>query len=228
MTSSTDERDSVPKLGTIVPSLGTSGQHVSPATALFGRTRRAVLALMYGRPDESFYVRQIVRAVGSGRGAVQRELRRLTAAGILTRSTRGRQIHYQANRDCPVFAELQSLLMKTTGVADVLRAALSHLSDRVQVAFVYGSVADGRLKADSDVDVIVVGAVTFGQVVSALSPAHETLGREVNPSVYPLAEFRNRVVHGDHFVTTVLRGPRIFLVGGERELAGLGETRLAG
>ena len=227
MTSKTEERDSVPKLGTIVPKLGTSAQNPSPATALFGRTRRTVLALMYGHPDDSFYVRQIVRAVGSGRGAVERELRRLTAAGILTRSTRGRQVHYQANRACPIFDELQRLLVKTVGVADVLKSALSPFSDRVELAFVYGSVVDGRLGADSDVDVIVVGAVTFAEVVSAFRPVHETLGREVNPSVYPPAEFRNRVVHGDHFITSVLRGPKIFLVGGERELAGLGEVRLA-
>ena len=191
---------------------------VTPASALLGTTRSAVLALLYGHPDESFHMRQIARVVGHGQGAVQRELRRLSASGLLLRSVRGRQVHYQANRDCPIFAELQRLLLKTAGLADVLRSALAGLSDRIQVAFVYGSLARGVFDSGSDVDVLVVGAASFAQVVSALGPAQEALGREVNPSVYSSAEFHSRLLNEDHFLTSVLAEPKILLVGDEGDL----------
>jgi len=193
------------------------------AAALFGRARRAVLGLLYTHPDESFYVRQVVRAAGVGQGAVQRELRRLAAAGIIERERNGRQVYYRANRACPVFDELHALMVKTAGLADVLRQALEPLADAVRAAFVYGSVAGGKERARSDVDVMVIGEASFGDIVQALRSAEEALGREVNPTVYPPAEFKAKLVSEHHFVTTVLKGPKIFLVGDEHDLAGLAE-----
>jgi len=190
---------------------------------LFGKTRRAVLALLYGHPEEDFYLRQIARAAGGGLGAVQRELKLLTDAGILRRRTRGRQVYFQANPDCPVYGELRSLLVKTVGVADLLRASLLPLADRIGAAFIHGSFARGEEGPRSDVDLLVVGEARFAEVVSALAPAQEALGREVNPVVYPLEEFRRRRAEGDHFLTSVLGGPRILLMGDEGEL-----ERLAG
>lgn len=216
----------VPKMSTFVTKIGTDTNGISAGTALFGKTRRSVLALLYSHPDDAFYLRQVARAVGSGLGAIQRELGRLTAAGILLRRVGGRQVYYQANRACPIFAELQSLVIKTVGVADVLRAALTGLAGRIEVAFIHGSMAKGGARADSDVDVLVVGAVTFAEVVSALGPTQEKLGREVNPSVYPQAEFREKVLGKHHFLTQVISQPKIYLIGGESELAGMAEERL--
>jgi len=210
-------------LGTIEPIMGTNSAHESMAAALFGRARRAVLGLLYTHPDESFYVRQVVRAAGVGQGAVQRELRRLAAAGIIERERNGRQVYYRANRACPVFDELHALMVKTAGLADVLRQALEPLADAVRAAFVYGSVAGGKERARSDVDVMVIGEASFGDIVQALRSAEEALGREVNPTVYPPAEFKAKLVSEHHFVTTVLKGPKIFLVGDEHDLAGLAE-----
>jgi predicted nucleotidyltransferase len=199
----------------------------SPGLLLFGKTRRAVLALLFGRPDESFYLRQIARFAQTGQGAVQRELAKLAEAGIIHRIARGRQVSYRVNRESPVFADLQRLVMKTVGVADVLRAALTPLEGQIDVAFVFGSLARGGHGRRSDVDLLVVGAATFAEVVAALQPAQEKLGREVNPSVYPRAEFRKKLAEGHPFLHTVLREAKIFLIGTGNELAAVAGQRVA-
>lgn len=213
----------VPDLGTIEPIMGTKSSHESMSAALFGRTRRTVLGLLYTHPEESFYVRQMVRAAGVGQGAVQRELRRLSAAGIIERQQRGRQVFYCANRRSPVFNELHSLMVKTAGLADILRQALEPLADGVRVAFVYGSVASGAENARSDVDVMVIGKATFGDVVQTFHPAEAQLSREVNPTVYSPHEFKAKLAAKHHFLTSVLKEPKVFLIGDEHDLTGLAE-----
>ncbi len=188
---------------------------------LFGKTRRAVLSLLYSHVDEAFYLRQIVRVAGVGLGAVQRELKLLSDAGIIQRIVRGRQVYYQANPQCPVFAELKNLVVKTVGVGAVLQTALAPLGDRINVAVIYGSIARSEEHRDSDVDLLVVGKVTFAEIVSSLSEAQKTINREINPTVYPPVEFRSKLAAGHHFLSTVLRGPMLFLIGDKRELARL-------
>jgi len=194
---------------------------------LFSKTRRAVLSLLYSHVDDAYYVRQIVRAAGVGLGAVQRELKQLSDAGIIHRMVRGHQVYYQANPQCPVFAELKNLVVKTVGVGAVLQAALTPLGDRIDVAFIYGSIARSEEHRDSDVDVLVVGKVTFAEIVSSLSEAQKAIGREINPTVYPPAEFRSKLAAGHHFLNAVLKGPVFFLIGGKRELARLAKKPLA-
>jgi len=194
---------------------------------LFSKTRRAVLSLLYSHVDDAFYVRQIVRAAGVGLGAVQRELKQLSEAGIIQRIARGHQVYYQANPLCPVFEELKKLVVKTVGVGAALQAALTPLADRINVAFIYGSIARSEERRQSDVDVLVVGKVTFAEVVSSFSEAQKAIGREINPTVYPPAEFQSKVAAGHHFLSTVLRGPMLFLVGDRRELARLAKKSLA-
>jgi len=213
-------------MGTIVPKMGTSPKP-DISVALFGKTRQAVLALFCSHPDESFYVRQVARFVRAGLGAVQRELVLLTAAGILVRSERGRQIYYQANQDSPIFPELQQVILKTAGLVNVLRAALLPLERRIALAFVYGSFARGEHRRGSDVDLLVVGDVTFGEVVSALQGAQEKLSREINQTVYPPAEFRTKMVEGHHFLSGVLAAPKIFVLGDSREFARVAGQRMA-
>lgn len=203
--------------------MSTTDLEHTAATALFGKTQRALLALFFMRPEQSFYLRQIVRMAGIGQGAAQRELARWVKAGLLLRARRGNQVHYQVNTASPVFADLKALAVKTVGVADVLRDALAGLAERIVVAFVHGSVARGAEKADSDVDMIVVGDVPFGEVVAALHGTHERIGRELNPTVYPPREFRRKLQAGHHFLTTVMAAPKLFLIGGERELTRLGK-----
>ena len=216
-----------PKLGTIVPIMGTKMKTLRIAAGLFGKVRQGVLALFYGRPEQSLYLREIVRAVGLGQGAVQRELARLTAAGLLVRTRKGNQVYYQANRESPVFGELKSLLVKTAGIADVLRNALAPLAEQIKVGFIYGSFANGEEKAESDIDLMVIGNVRFKEVTANLKKAHESLGREVNATVYPVSELREKIHARHHFLYSVLKSPKIFLLGDEFVLRRLAAKRLA-
>jgi predicted nucleotidyltransferase len=171
-------------------------------------------------------LRQLVRSAGLGLGAAQREVKRLSDAGIIRRTVSGHQVFYQADPDCPIFSELKGLMVKTTAVADVLRAALAPLAAEIRLAFIYGSVAKLAQRNRSDVDVMVVGESAFGEVVSAVGAAQDTLAREINPTVYSPAEFRSKLKAGHHFLTAVLEGEKVFLIGDEHELARLGAKRL--
>ena len=213
--------DTEPKNGTIEPKMGAdSVDYIGPA--LFSRGRRELLTLLFSNAEKSFYLRQIVRELGIGQGVVQRELSRLSDAGLITRTRIGSQVHYQANHESPVFTELKSLMVKTTGLAEVLREGLSTVADQIDVAFVFGSFARSEGRARSDVDVMVVGKVSFGEAVSALQPAQKRIGREVNPAVFSAEEYRARRKSKDRFVQTVLNSPKLFLIGGEHELKRLG------
>lgn len=191
---------------------------MDPASLLFGAYRRDALALLLLHPEESRHVREIARAIGKAPGTLLRELNALSAAGVLLRKPVGNQVHFQANPDCPIYEELRSILKKTVGVADVLREALAPLNPKVRVAFVYGSVARGDERSRSDLDVMVVGEASFGDVVAALAPAQESLRREVNPNVYPALEFRKKLAARDPFLKRVLAGHKIYIVGGEDDL----------
>ncbi|MGH8674530.1 MAG: nucleotidyltransferase domain-containing protein [Burkholderiales bacterium] len=189
--------------------------------SLFGKTRQTLLALLYSRADREHLQESLIQLAGLGRGTVQRELAFLARAGVVRRAVRGRQVYYQANADSPIYGELRGLVVKTAGVADALRAALAPLADRIRVAFIYGSVAKGTERRGSDVDVMVVGDVSFAEASEALGRAQETIGREVNPSVYAPADFRAKVGAKHHFLRTVLKREKIFLIGDEHELGRL-------
>ena len=197
------------------------------SSALFGKTRRGILALLLGEPDTSFFLREIVRRIGAGQGAAQRELRRLAEAEIILRRPVGRTVMYRANPESPVYEDLRGLVAKTAGVTELLKQALAELRDRIGVAFIYGSFAKtARTRAASDIDVMVVGDVSFGEIVDHVGPLQEKIGREVNPTVYTQHEFARRARTGHHFVGDVLKHPKLFVIGGLRELERLAEGRL--
>jgi len=200
--------------------MGTDTKPDIVSRLLFGSTRREVLALLLGRPDERFYLREILRAVGGGSGAVQRELKQLVNVGLVEREVRGHQVYFSANRNAAIFPELQAIIEKTAGAVDVLRASLATLLSqrRVELAFVYGSVASGKKTARSDVDLLVVGDVSLAQIVPALRAAEARLGREVNPTVYPVREFQNKVKRDAPFLKRVLAGPKLFVAGDDHVL----------
>lgn len=194
---------------------------LSLSSSLFGKVRQAVLALFYTHPDETFYVRQVIRKVGVGQGVVQRELVALSRVGILKKTTRGRETYYQANPDCSVFGELKSLMTKTAGVAEVVAEAIAALHDRIAIAFIYGSQAGGNVKAQSDIDLMIIGDTAFTEVVDQIAGIEQKLGREVNPTVYAIDEFKKKIAAKNHFILSVLKKPKIFLIGDERELKGM-------
>lgn len=197
------------------------------AMILFGKVRRAILSVLFGHADEAFYLRQIVRTTGFGLGPIQRELKQLTQCGIIRRSVRGRQVYFQANLDSPIFPELKSLIIKTAGIGDTLRAALAPIAGQLEVAFIYGSIARGEEGPRSDIDLLVIGDIAFADVVVNLQAAQKLLGREIFPTVYPPDEFRAKMRAKHHFLTSVLKGPKIYLIGDENELRRLATKRLA-
>jgi predicted nucleotidyltransferase len=186
-------------------------------STLFGKSRLAILCLLFLNVDQRFYLRQIVNTTRLGMGAVQRELRLLSNAGLILREREGRHVYFRANRECPIFEDLRSILVKTAGLADVLRDRLAPMADRCRVAFIYGSFAEGRDKADSDVDVMVVGDVTFAAVSDALADLQTGLRREVNPTVYGVSEFKEK--SSTPFIASIIRKPKVFLIGNDDELA---------
>jgi len=194
---------------------------------LFGAYRRKVLALLLLRPDESFYVREIARLTGVPVGSLHRELKSLSDAGLLAREPVGNQVRYRANRGHQVFAELAEIFAKTAGLADVLRDALMPLAEHIGLAFVFGSLAQGKQRAVSDVDVFVVGDASFAEVVKALAATQARLGREVNPVLMTRRDVRAKLKAGDRFVARIAREPKIFLMGSEDDFRKLAKDRAA-
>jgi len=194
---------------------------------LFGWYRRRILSLLLLHPEQSFYVREIGRLTGVPAGSLHREVRQLMEAGLLQRTVEGNQVRYQADRSCPIYAELAGIFRKTAGLADVLREALSPLGRAVRVAFVFGSVAQGKERATSDVDVMVVGSARFERVVAALAPAGERLRRDINPVVMAPDEFRAKLKARDRFVARIMREPKIVLTGDVGELGESAQDRAA-
>ena len=211
----------IPNSGTINPNMGTSTnltEFSALANALFPKVRQRVLAVLFGTPGRSFYANEVIALAQSGTGAVQRELASLSAAGLLTVTKQGNQKHYQANADAPVFAELRGLVLKTTGLADVLRSALAPLAAQIDAAFIYGSVARQQDTAQSDVDVMIVSnALGYGEVFGALESAALSLGRKVNPTLYTPDEWAKRMHNDSAFVTRVWQQPKIWLIGNEAQ-----------
>ena len=184
------------------------------ADALFTKVQQRVLGLLFGNPERSFYANEIIALAQTGTGAVQRELARLQSSGLVTVQQIGRQKHYQANRASPVFEELRGLVLKTVGLADVLRAVLAPIRDRIVAAFVFGSVAKGHDSAASDIDLMVVSdALSYADLFAALEPAVESLGRPVNPTVYTRAELKRRIDEDNAFVGRVLAQNKIWVIG---------------
>lgn len=192
-----------------------------PAEVLFGRSMRAILGLLFGQPERAFYLREIARTAGTAPSSLQRELAGLVASGLIAREARGNQVYFRANRESPLFDELRGLAVKTFGVADVLRDALRPLRSRIRAAFIYGSIARGEARAESDIDVMVIGNPAFADVVECLRPTEAPLGRAVNPTVYPDVEFARKASSADGFLAEVMTQPKIFLMGDERELRAL-------
>jgi predicted nucleotidyltransferase len=188
----------------------------SISDVLFTGVQQRVLGLLFGQPDRSFYANEIARLGNTGRGALQRELERMTASGLITLSAIGKQKHYQANRRSPVFGELRGIALKTFGLSDVLRLALAEYADAIALAFIFGSVAKGTDTAASDIDVMVIAdGLTYSALFEALAKAEETLGRKISPTLYSPEEFNKKIQGDNHFVTRVINQPKIILTGDE-------------
>ncbi len=215
----------VPKLGMIFPKMGRKKNDRSIAApsgladALFTPVQQRVLGLLFGQPARRFQSGELIRLAGSGTGATHRVLKRWAESGLVRVSTQGNQKYYQANAESPVFEELAALVRKTVGLVGPLREALAHLADRIQVAFVCGSVASGKDQAGSDIDLTVISEeLDYQKVFEAVQQAEQRLGRPVNPNMMTLAEWQRRREQADSFVSPLKTKPRLFIIGSKNEL----------
>ena len=193
------------------------------ANFLLGPFRTRVLSALLLHPDASWHSRELARRIGALPGSTNRELIKLADVGILLRRQIGNQVHYRANRDCPVFSELAAMLRKTSGMAAVLAEALAPLADRIECALVFGSVAKGAETTYSDIDVLVLGAVSFAEVIEALHPPQQEVQREINPVVYRTEDFRAKLASNNTWAREVVTKPKLFLIGGADDFTKLVE-----
>jgi predicted nucleotidyltransferase len=194
--------------------MGSDAETPSLADALFTPVQQRVLGLLFSQPDRRFQSGEIFRLVGSGTGAVHRQLSRLVGAGWLNVTAVGNQRHYQANRDAPAFAELHGLIVKTVGVVEPVRAALGQIASDIAAAFVFGSVAKGRDTAGSDIDLMVISdELTYPDVFAAVQSAEGVLGRAVNPTVMTRDEWQREVGRKGSFAARIAAQPRLWVIG---------------
>lgn len=219
----------IPLQGTLLPRLGIKARAVPSHRAeraidvLLNTTQQRVLSELYLHPDRAFQISELIERVGAGSGAVQRLLARLAAADLVTRVPHGRRYLYRANRDGPLFPDVRGLLVKTVGLVDPLRTALAPFASRVRFALVYGSIAKGTERAGSDIDILIVGdEIHLEDVFDALEPIERQLGRRIHPTLYSGHEFDQRLRDRNAFLTKVLAGEYIQLIG---EPHGARETR---
>lgn len=190
------------------------------ADALFPGTRQRLLGLLFGQPSHSFYTTELIGLAGIGSGAVQRELANLAQSGLVTVRSVGNQKHYQANPESPIFEELRGVVEKTVGLAEPLREALAPLTSQIHAAFVYGSIAKRTDTSVSDIDLMLLSdQVTYADLFATLEEASNRLGRKVNPTILTSKEFYRLVKDQEAFLTRVLAQPKVWIIGGESDLA---------
>lgn len=187
-------------------------------TLLGSRLRAKVLGWLLTHPSERFFVRQLKGILQEDATNLSRELTRLQRLGLLLCCPEGKQKYYQANQQSPLFPELQGLVLKTSGLADLLRESLEPLRCSIRWAFVYGSMASGTMTAESDVDLMVIGSCSSRELTVAVHPVQQQIGREINLTVYPEEEFREKIEERHPFIETVLRESKLLLIGEANEL----------
>ena len=185
--------------------------------ALFPKTRQAILAATFGEPRRWWYMRELARHLRLTPSSLQRELASLVRGGILVQKRDGKHVYFQAATESPIFQELQGLILKTAGLADVIRDALKPLANRIQWAFVYGSVARSEEHSTSDVDLMIIGHIGLADVSGPLRKAERRLNRPINPTTYTADEFTSKVKSNHHFIGTVMRSKKLFIMGDGRE-----------
>lgn len=188
------------------------------AEAIWPKARRRIIGLLFARPEEEWHLRDIARLTDLAPATVQREVVSLSNAGVLTRRESGNQVLYGADPSCPIFDELKSIAAKTSGVVDVIREALSDFADRVEVGCIFGSMATGTARPDSDIDLLLIGDISLRELVPELRGLESRVGREVNPVTMRAEEFRSRLHDDEPFIRRVIGEPKVFLFGDKDEL----------
>lgn len=189
------------------------------SNTLFGKTRRALLSRLFVEPDRDFRLREISRLTSISPGSVQYELKQLLDADLVVQKREHGLVTYRANKASPIYDELRSIVEKTSGINELIRKSLEPVADRIRCAFIYGSIAKGSNKSRSDVDLLVVGSIEFGDLVKRLHPVEERIGREISPRLFSEREFKKRLAGKDRFLSSVL-AERVVPIVGDMNVAG--------
>ena len=192
----------------------------SLADLLSSRVKAEIFRLLFGGAESELHVREIERRSGLADATVRQELKRLTRLGVVEPRRDGNRTYYHANTEHPLYPDIRNMVLKTSGLVDVLREALTHSG--IRLAFVFGSLARSNDKAGSDVDLMVIGTISLRQLGKLLSGVAMRLGREINPHSLSPEEFAKRRKSREHFISTVLSEPRLFVIGSEDELKAMG------
>jgi predicted nucleotidyltransferase/DNA-binding HxlR family transcriptional regulator len=190
------------------------------ADLLSSRARSEIFRLLFGGSEEELHGREIQRRSGLNDSTIRQELRKLVRLDLVWRRKESNRVYYRAKTENPLFPEIRNLVLKTSGLADVLKSALK--DPRIHIAFVFGSIASGEEKAGSDVDLMVIGNLGLRDLSRLLSGVADKVGREINPHVLHDHEFRRRIQASEHFVSTIMREPKIFIIGSKDELEAMG------
>ena len=184
---------------------------------LFKDYRKRVLSLLLLNPDKRYHVREIARITDTVAGTLHKELTRLANAGILAKENIGNQVQYCADKNCLVFDELASILRKTAGFVEVIADVLVTLEEQIDVALVFGSMASGKASSSSDIDLLIIGDVSFAEVSKAVYPCQKILKREINPKVYTQKDWKKLVDKKDGFAKEIIKQPKLFIIGTKDE-----------
>lgn len=195
---------------------------------LFSEYRRKVLSLLFIEAGQAFHVREIARRTATQAGTLHKELSRLAEGGILLRQRQGNQICYQANADCLIFPELAAIFRKSCGPAARLRQVLTGFGEDIERAFIFGSVASGKTTAASDIDVLIVGKLSFADVIQAVYPLQATLGREINPKLYSPEEWRAALAENSAFIQDIMQKPQLWIAGDKDDAGQSGRAGTGG
>lgn len=195
---------------------------------LFSEYRRKVLSLLFIEAGRAFHVREIARRTATQAGTLHKELSRLAKSGILLRQRQGNQICYQANADCLIFPELAAIFRKVCGPAECLRQTLAAFGEAIERAFIFGSVASGKATAASDIDVLIVGKLSFAEVIQAVYPLQETLGREINPKLYSPEAWRAALAENSAFIQDIMQKPQLWIAGDKDDAGQSGRAGTGG
>ena len=191
------------------------------ADILSSRVRAEIFRLFFGLNEKELHLREVERQAGLTLGTIRQDLQKLLKLDLVKARRDGNRLYYQANTEHPLYPEIRKLVLKTAGLVEIFKSVLDRKG--VRVAFVFGSLASNREKGTSDVDLMVIGAVGLRALSGWLSGVTEQIGREINPHTMNVEEFRRRQKKGDHFLSSVLESPKLFIVGNENDLAAMGQ-----
>jgi predicted nucleotidyltransferase len=181
--------------------------------SLFPKTKQKILSFLFLHPDEKYYLMELVRGIRASQGTIHRELKPLVADGILRSERKNKQVFYSVNKAGPLYEELRRIVYKSFGVSEIIKKALKPSNSKIIAAFIYGSVARFEDNSNSDIDLMIIGDIDFKSIAKQIIQAETLLARTINPTIYPLKEFQQKLKAKNHFLVSVLKTPLIFIVG---------------